>query len=134
MVELPPSPQFLTHVLRVLRPGGVYAIIHPKTTNICTSLLLGGLTDISTGVAYKDDFVETVCKRPPWEATASAPLSFLKKKKTAPAPAVIELPKTTGNVWTLGGDDLNDDDLDLEDEDDLLAHEDEKVTVAVPSK
>lgn len=35
-------------------------------------------------------------------------------------------------MWTLGGDDLNDDDLELEDEDLLLENEEEKVDIQLP--
>lgn len=69
--------------------------------------------------------------KPPWSSGAAAPLrKKAKTAHTAPATAPTTAPK--GNVWTLGGDDLADDGLDLVDEDALLDHEEEKVVVEAP--
>jgi len=114
------SPKFLGHVNRVLKAGGIVAFKVPTEIKLSTTLLFAGFSDMTATEAGK--MTEYVCKSPSYDPTQAEPLK-LKKIKSA----TTEEPK--GSVWTFGGDDLNDDELpfDLEDEDLLLANEEEKV-------
>jgi len=116
------NPSDLDSILRLLRPGGYFVVKVPASLDgITRSLTFAGFTDVSTSNSGSG-FVQTTGRRPPWNAGASAPLK-MKTKVTAAA----ETKSSKPSVWSLAASDLNDDDLDLVDQDALLAQEKFKV-------
>jgi RNase P subunit RPR2 len=123
VMELPYSPPFYAHILRVLSPGGLFVVqtTESSSRDVSKSLVFSGFTDMEK----LDNGTVLTCRRPGWNLGAAAPLSLsasLNSKPTQSAPPAKK--------WTLAADDLNEDDLDLEDENQLLQREKEKVQVA----
>jgi len=116
----PFSDRFCGLVLNVLKPGSSFSLFLPKVTASTKTLLFSGFTD-TTSADAKDGFVVVAGMKPNWNTGAAAPLSFIKKK---PAPV-----QSGGDVWNLSANDLAEDDIELEDEDDLLKAEVDKVDV-----
>jgi len=148
-VQLPFSPPFLGHVLRVLTPGGYLFLQAPKTVSLDQGLIFAGFTDVKTAV---NGVALTAARRPPWAVGASVPLAKRKavtadledpktitpavdtaaqpsKRPKQPAAATGVPVKST--VWTLGADDLADEDAPLVDEDELLKRTEVKVAPPV---
>lgn len=123
----PFSSRFCELVFKVLKPGSGFSVHVPKqvASEANKTLVFSGFSDISS--SDDGDAVVVTGLRPSWEASASAPLSFLKKKKKDDSKSAAN--NSSGTTWNLGGDDLADDDIELEDEDDLLDNEVDKVDV-----
>lgn len=138
--ELPYSPPYLNQIFRVLKPGGYLIVVFSSQTDISRPLLFAGFTDYKTTAVSNTGF-EVCARRPPWDANAAAPLSLLKKNSSSTsstsAAATIQtkaVPTSNkANVWSLAADDLTEQDLELEDEDDLLKNEEEKVQIIRPA-
>lgn len=112
------SGTYMAHLLRVVKPGGVLCVKTSKGSSFPKEMLFAGFIDVEA--KETGDQIEVSAKKPDWKPEASsAKLSFLKKK-TPPA--------KKASAWTLASDDLNDD-VELEDDDDLLTRETDKVEV-----
>jgi len=140
--NLPYSGPYLQHVIRVLKLGGKFSVLIDANheTKFSKSLIYAGFIDIEKmdekdckseenliSRIYKNTTqrvqrIRVSSKRPPWNPNAAKPLAFLKKKSKP-------ISSAKADVWTLAADDLEDDDIELEDEDDLLKNESEKVIV-----
>lgn len=140
--DLPYSGPYLQNVLRILKPGGTFSVLISKdqSANLSKSLMYTGFMDIEKRDAKIHDNIDInlfsrhckstnqkvrvviSSKRPPWKPNMAKPLSFLKKKSKPIASAKTD-------VWTLADDDLEEDDIELEDDDDLLKNETEKVII-----
>jgi len=122
ITKLPYSPAFCEHILRILKPGGCCHIQSPKEADFEKSLLYGGFMDVSK--------IEINKLYNQWKAfkseieMKSAPLKFGNKLNNN------NNNKNDNNVkiWSFG-DNLVDDDIELEDENELLDHETEKVMI-----
>eukprot|EP01083_Nonionella_stella_P027157 74733_1 len=112
----PFSDKFCSALFRVVKLGGILIIRAPKSADFSRCLLLSGFTETEKFDVESDDTLfEWRSKRPSFEME-SAKLSFgTNAEKTEHSPA----------VWTLSASDLAED--DLEDEDDLLENESQKV-------
>lgn len=118
------SDRFCELVLGKLKGGASFSMHVPKDASSKSNkrLMFSGFTDISSQ-EFGDSVVVTGA-RPSWDANASAPLKFLKKKTDDTKTA-----ETAGNTWNFSNNDLADDDIELEDEDELLENEVDKVDV-----
>eukprot|EP00483_Globobulimina_turgida_P001944 UN01946 len=114
--KLPYSPSFLEELSRVLKPGGIIMIQIGIESQLTKSLLYSGFIDIES--SQQSQVNHWTARKAKMEIKA-APLK-LKAKSKPPA-----------NVWSLGANDMmdNDIDIDLVDEDTLLDHEEEKVII-----
>ncbi len=118
--KLPFSDVYFQHILRVLKPGGTLVINGRKNEPFARALLFGGFTEMHTNsvsgdavtnsVSGDDLNVQWIATRPKF-VLASASLTLSKKTTSAPKADALR-------VWSLGGNDLAED--DLVDEDDLL--------------
>jgi len=113
LFELPFSPPFFAHILRVLQPGGLFLMrtLQPQQPDLSRSLLFAGFSDVqSVGDS------QLSCRRPAWSMGASAPLSFAKSAPIeSKQPATVALSK-----WSLAANDLNDPELEFEDDNAIL--------------
>jgi hypothetical protein len=125
MSERPYSGTYLQQLLRVVKPGGRICAQTVKGSSFPKELLFAGFVDV-TAQSSDADGVEVIATKP--NATGVAKLSFLKRKSPPAAKAAAS------SAWTLAADDLNDDDIELEDEDDLLARETVKVAKTDPAE
>lgn len=118
------STRFCELVFEVLKAGASFSMHLPKDAGAQASqnLMFSGFADMSN--QESGDSVIITGTRPTWDTNASAPLSFLKRK----APQDTKTAET-GSTWNFSGNDLADDDIELEDEDTLLENEVDKVDV-----
>jgi len=110
--DLPFSPPFLAHILRVLQPNGLFFMqtLKPQP-DLSRSLLFSGFSDVQTP---GDSLLS--CRRPAWSVGASAPLSFAQSAPIeSKQPAAATLAK-----WSLAANDLNDPEVELEDDHAIL--------------
>lgn len=136
--DLPYSRPYLQNIIRVLKLGGGVSVLIPEDqeASLSKSLMYAGFMDIENknhknaeenlfSRTWKSNnskiLVEVSARRPPWNPNTAKPLSFLKKSKP--------ISSANANVWSLAGDDLAEDDIELEDEDDILMNESEKVII-----
>jgi len=124
---------FTTSLFNALQTGGhatvlISSSLASKSADVSTAFLFSGFTDIST--VNTEQYVQIICRRPPWEMGASAPF---KLKSSSVAPATSTTTTTTkalvSDVWSLGADDITDADIELENEDGLLDREKDKVII-----
>jgi len=140
--DLPCSAPYLQNIFRLLTLGGTFSMLisQDHAATLSKSLMYAGFVDIekketqnaetdsgedlftrSYKSANQKVLLEVSARCPYWDPNAAKPLSFLKKKSKPTS-------STNANVWTLAGD-LEDDDIELEDEDDILMNETEKVNI-----
>lgn len=122
ITKLPYSPSFLSELCRVLKPGGIVMIQIGKESQLKKTLLYSGFVDIES--KQRSEINHWTARKPKIEIKA-APLKPLKSKIKSNVPDN----SNKGNVWSLGMNDMMDDDIDIVDEDTLLDHEEEKVVI-----
>jgi hypothetical protein len=105
----------LPNILNTLKPSARLILVTDTSAgsilDLQSSLILNGFTDVRSN----NDHIITA-KKPDWIQGASKPLSFGKKP-------IVTSSNSAGKVWSLGSSDLADNDIDLVDEDSLLAAE-----------
>lgn len=135
ITKLPYSPSFLSEVFRVLKSGGVVMIQIAKESDLKKTLLYTGFVDIASET--KSEINHWTARKPKQEIKAVA-LKLKSKAKTAAKSnqsdeeqkeATKAAQSNKNNVWSLGANDMMDDDIDLVDEDALLDHEEEQVVI-----
>jgi len=124
VTNVPYPPVLLAHIVRVLKPGGSVIIQLPSSADIKRSLLFGGFENIQQVESSSKheptemfNEVQFVANKPQIRMTA-AKLNLKSKSK----------PDSGAKLWSFGAADTMDD-IGLEDEDALLDHETEKVTI-----
>jgi len=104
------SARYLSLIVKVLKPAGMCVLQVSKAAKGSKALMYAGFADIkATPVAESETLEQVVGKTPAWEEGTAAVVKLNLKTK----------PKAAA-VWSLGGDDLDDEDVELADEDDLL--------------
>jgi hypothetical protein len=114
-MDLPMSPPFMAHVLRVLKPGGTFSAQIPKALNIESNLLNAGFTDVSS--TSNDSSTHVTGKR------SLAPI------KTRNDEAKSDFKNSAVSAWSIAASDMTDEGIELADEDALLERETFKVDV-----
>jgi len=143
ITNVPYPPVLLAHILRVLKPGGTVAIQVPSSADIRRSLLFGGFDNIQQldiQSENEQNEVQLVATKPQIRMTA-AKLNLKSKPKydndtlTSSQTENKAVEKTTtdsaaagAKQWSFNSTDITDD-IGLEDEDALLDHETEKVSI-----
>mmetsp|Transcript_3703 Transcript_3703/g.3195 ORF Transcript_3703/g.3195 Transcript_3703/m.3195 type:complete len:192 (+) Transcript_3703:1-576(+) len=103
-----------------MKPGGMVMLQIAKETELKKSLLYSGFVDIES--KQQSQINHWTAKKPKQEMKAA---SLKLKSKSKPKEKIEQKEQ----VWTLGGNDMLDDDIDLVDEDTLLDHEEEQVII-----
>ena len=148
LLASPPTPSALPPLpllLRLLSPSAPL-ILHlpsPLSPDFHSALILAGFINLTTSPTSPSPTSPTLTSltaaKPAWAEGAKAKLNFARKAGggvvvVAPEPAPAAIARAdAGAVWTLGGRDMMEDDVGLEDEDDLLAREVEAVPVKKPA-
>ena len=129
---------FLAQLLRILAPGGGIEIrTRVPMAAVEKSLVFGGFSDVKTSNAGGVSVVAAT--KPAYAVGAAASFRLRRKKKKTSntagggdTAAAFEAKEKKADVWSLGNDDLMDE-VELEDEDDILAREEDKVNVTKPT-
>lgn len=102
------SASYLDLVMKVLKPKGRCVLQVPRSANASKALMFAGFSEIQA-TECSDSHEQVSGTNPAWDDGAAAPVKLNLKSKAT--------------VWSFGGDDLDDDTVDLADEDDLLAND-----------
>ena len=137
LLASPPTPSSLPplHLLHRLLAPSAPLILHlssPPSPDVQSSLILAGFINLSTSSSTpspSSPFTSLTATKPAWVEGAKAKLTFARKAAPAVSAAQPVPAAKPGAVWTLGGSDMVEDAVGMEDEDDLLAREVEAVPV-----